>query len=224
MTEEKGSYIMKIHHVNRLIWGMVVLVFLLAGCATSSMPGSTADIADAQEVYAEEDGTGTYQIGPGDTLKIFVWRNEDISITVPVRPDGRISTPLVKEMPVVGKTPSQLARDIEEALKQYIKNPVVTVIVTDFVGTFGEQIRVVGQATKPQALPYRENITLLDVMIEVGGLTEFAAGNRAKIVRKVDGGSEEIKVRIEDLIENGDISANPEMKPGDVLIIPESWL
>jgi polysaccharide export outer membrane protein len=163
-------------------------------------------------------------IGPGDSLQIFVWRNDDISVSVPVRPDGKISTPLIKDMRAEGKTPEQLARDIEDALSQYIKNPVVTVVVTGFVGTFGNQIRVLGQAVEPRALSYRENITLLDVMIEVGGLTEFAAGNRAKIIRKVNGEHSEIKVRIEDLIEDGDISANVRMQPGDVLIIPESWL
>ena len=189
------------------------------GCASNQPVYSLADSDAANPVPASN-----YVIGPGDDLEIFVWRNKEISVSVPVRPDGRISTPLVENMQAAGKTPDQLARDIEEALKKYVKKPVVTIIVKKFVGTFGQQIRVVGQAAEPRALPYRENITLLDVMIEVGGLTEFAAGNRAKIIRKVGGEYQEIKVRIEDLIQDGDISANTVMQPGDVLIIPESWL
>ena len=196
---------------------------VMAGCASNPSSDSLAEhtAADAGHNGFSRD----YIIGPGDNLEIFVWRNEDISVTVPVRPDGKISTPLVEGMHAAGRTPNQLARAIEVELKKYIKNPVVTVIVKEFVGTFGEQIRVVGQAAEPRALAYRENITLLDVMIEVGGLTEFAAGNRAKIIRKMGGGEyQEIKVRLEDLIQDGDISANTKMQPGDVLIIPESWL
>ena len=164
-----------------------------------------------------------YIIGPGDTLQVFVWRNPDISATVPVRPDGKISTPLVEDMTAVGKTPSQLARDIEEVLGEYIRSPQVNVIVEGFVGTFGEQIRVVGQAAQPRSLPYRDRMTLLDVMIEVGGLTEFAAGNRARVVRTRDGETEEIRVRLNDLMNRGDMSQNISMRPGDVVIIPESF-
>lgn len=164
-----------------------------------------------------------YLIGPGDTLRVFVWRNPEISATVPVRPDGKISTPLVEDMVAVGKSPSRLARDIETVLMEYIKSPKVNVIVEQFVGTFGEQIRVVGQATEPKALPYRESMTLLDVMIEVGGLTPFAAGNRARVVRKMaDGTTDEIKVRLDDLLNRGSIDQNIAVQPGDVVIIPES--
>lgn len=204
----------------RRLLGMAVFSMALGGCAGNSAIQSNTAIPGG----TSHGTSGEYIIGPGDTLQIFVWRNADISTTVPVRPDGRISTPLVKEMLVVGKTPKQLGREIEEVLSKYIKNPEVTVIVTGFVGTFGEQIRVVGQAAKPMALSYRENITLLDVMIEVGGLNEFAAGNRAKIIRKMGGKQTEIKVRLEDLLKDGDITANVFMRPGDVLIIPESWL
>lgn len=164
-----------------------------------------------------------YRIGPGDNLSIFVWRNPEISISVPVRPDGKISTPLVEDLQAVGKTPTELSRDLEVALSEYIKSPKVNVIVTGFVGTFGEQIRVVGMATEPKALSYRQNMTLLDVMIEVGGLAEGAAGNRAKIVRRSGGQEIEIPVRIHDLLNKGKISANVQVWPGDVLIIPESF-
>lgn len=176
----------------------------------------------AGHVFAETTSSD-YQIGPGDTLRVFVWRNPEISATVPVRPDGKISTPLVEDMVAVGKSPSRLARDIEDVLKEYIKSPKVNIIVEQFVGTFGEQIRVVGQAAEPKSLPYRDSMTLLDVMIEVGGLTPFAAGNRARLVRKTaDGSSEEIKVRLDDLLNKGAIDQNISVKPGDVIIVPES--
>jgi polysaccharide export outer membrane protein len=151
-----------------------------------------------------------------------VWRHADLSTTVPVRPDGRISTPLVEDMEAAGKTPTELARDIEAVLQEYIRSPTVNIIVQEFVGTFGEQIRVVGQAANPQALPYREGMTLLDVMIAVGGLSEFAAGNRAKLIRRVGGEQTEIRVRLDDLLNNGDIRQNVSMRPGDVVIVPEA--
>ena len=163
-----------------------------------------------------------YEIGPGDELQIFVWRNPDLTNTVPVRPDGRISSPLVEDLVASGKTPTQLARDIEGILAQYIRDPLVTVTVVSFVGGFDQQIRVIGEATTPKALPYRANMTLLDVMIEVGGVTEFAGGNKATIVRNGEGGQSQINVRIDDLIKDGDISANIRMQPGDIVIIPES--
>lgn len=166
--------------------------------------------------------TSEYKIGPGDTLDVFVWNNPEISTTVPVRPDGMVSTPLVEDIVAVGKTPSQLARDIEKVLAEYIRSPQVNVIVTEFVGTFGAQIRVVGQAAEPQALAYRHRMTLLDVMIEVGGLTEFAAGNRAKVIRRADGEQVEIDVNVKDLLEDGDMEENLAMQPGDVVVIPES--
>ena len=164
-----------------------------------------------------------YIIGPGDTLDIFVWGNEELSSTVPVRPDGKITTPLIEDVEASGKTPSELARSMEQRLQRFVKNPIVTVIVTDFIGRHSEQIRVIGKAQEPQAIPYTENMTLLDVMIAVGGLTEFAAGNSATIIRNVDGEQKEFGVRLNDLIKYGDISENVDMRPGDILIIPESW-
>lgn len=163
-----------------------------------------------------------YLLGPGDVVNIIVWRNPEISMSVPIRPDGEITTPLVEDLPASGKTSSQLARDIEKALAKYIKDPIVTIVVTGFVGPYSEQIRVIGQAAKPQALSYRDNMTLLDVLIAVGGLTDFADGNGASITRASEG-NKRYSVRIKDLIKRGDISANVEMKPGDVLIIPQGW-
>lgn len=164
-----------------------------------------------------------YLIGPGDTLNIFVWRNPEVSVTIPVRPDGKISTPLVDDMKASGKTPTQLARDMEKVLSKYIQDPVVTVMVTNFIGPYRQQIRVVGDAVKPQAIAYRNGMTLLDVVIAVGGLTEFASGNDATIVRMVDGKQKQYHVRLDDLIKDGDITANVNMMPGDILIVPESW-
>ena len=162
-----------------------------------------------------------YIIGPGDSLQVFIWRNAELSVTVPVRPDGKISTPLVEDMVAVGKTPSKLARDIEAVLAAYIRTPQVNVIVTNAVSTFS-QVRVLGQVTTPQAVPYREGMTVLDAVLAVGGLGEFAAGNRGKIVRVEDGKTQEIKVRIGDLVNDGDVSQNLPLKPGDVLVVPES--
>lgn len=164
-----------------------------------------------------------YLIGPGDTLNIIVWRNPEISMSVPVRPDGKITTPLVEDLPASEKTSTQLARDIEETLSKYLQQPVVTVIVTGFIGPFGEQIRVIGEAMRPQALPYSENMTLMDVMIAVGGITDFAAGNRARIIRTIDGKQQQFRVRLNDLIRDGDITANVPVYQGDVLVIPESF-
>ena len=163
-----------------------------------------------------------YVIGPGDSLQVFVWRNEELSATVPVRPDGKISTPLVEDVVAVGKTPSQLARQIESILAEFIRTPKVNVIVASALGA-ASQVRVVGQAMNPRAIPYRDGLTILDVLIDAGGLGEFAAGNRAKLVRRnADGTHENIKVRLEDLLEDGDMSQNFAVQPGDVLIIPES--
>ena len=164
-----------------------------------------------------------YLIGPGDTVSIIVWRNPEVSMAVPVRPDGKITTPLVEDLQAAGKTSTELARDIEKALAKFIQQPVVTVIVTNFIGNFSEQIRVIGQAAKPQALAYRRDMSLMDVLIAVGGVTEFAAGNRASVIRTVDGKQQKFNVRLDDLIKEGDISANMPMRPGDVLIIPESF-
>jgi polysaccharide export outer membrane protein len=165
-----------------------------------------------------------YVIGPGDTVQVFVWRNAELSVTVPVRPDGKISTPLVEDMVAVGKTSSQLARDIEKVLAEYVRAPQVNIIVTNAVSTF-RQVRVIGQVTNPQAMPYREGLTALDAILAVGGLTEFAAGNRAKIVRKNEAGKTvEIKVKLESLVKKGKMAENKDLKPGDVIIVPESFL
>ena len=164
-----------------------------------------------------------YLIGPGDNVNIVVWRNPEVSTSVPVRPDGKITTTLVEDLEASGKTSTQLARDIEKALEKFIQQPVVTVVVTGFVGMYSEQIRVIGQAARPQALPYRRDMSLMDVLIAVGGVTEFASGNNASIIRKVDGKLQKMPVRLNDLIKEGDISANLSMRPGDVLVIPESF-
>lgn len=193
---------------------MAVLAMTLMSCA-SSAPPPPASVATP----ASQD----YRIGPGDMLEVFVWRNPELSVKLPVRPDGRISTPLIEDLPATDKTPTQLARDIEKALKNYVQQPVVTVMVTNFVGPYSRQIRVIGEATNPQALPYSDNMSLLDVMIGVGGLTKFAAGNRAVVVRKSGSGTQEFGVRIDRLLKDGDVSANVPMLPGDVLIIPQSF-
>jgi polysaccharide export outer membrane protein len=191
----------------------------LGGCSSGTLPVSQAAVLDGARTVSEL----TYRIGPGDTLRVFVWRNPEISMSVQVRPDGMISTPLVEDMIAVGKTPTQLARDMESVLAAYIKTPSVNIIVSGFVGTPADMIRVVGQAQNPQAILYREGMTVLDVMIEVGGLSEFAAGNRAKLMRKVDGSPVEYRIRLGDLLNKGDIEQNIEMQPGDVLIIPEAY-
>lgn len=193
----------------------VLGVALLAGGCGTTYPPASADFAGP----VPRD----YLIGPGDSVNVLVWRNPELSMVVPVRPDGKITTPLVEDLPASGKTSTQLAREIEKQMAKYIQSPVVTVIVTGFVGPYSEQIRVIGEAAKPQALPYRENMTLLDVMIAVGGITDFAAGNRASIVRAAGDKKEQFGVRLHQLLRRGDISANVPMRPGDVLIIPQSY-
>ncbi len=199
----------------RWISALLLAVTLCACGGTSLQPEDLAPTAFASP-------TGAYLIGPGDTLDIFVWREPELSISVPVRPDGRISTPLVEDMVAVGRTPTALARDIETVLSEYIRSPQVNVIVRGFVGTFGAQIRVIGQAAQPQSIVYRDRITLMDVVIEVGGLTQFAAGNRSRVIRNSGGETREIRVRLDDLINEGDLGQNILMQPGDVLIIPEA--
>jgi polysaccharide export outer membrane protein len=167
--------------------------------------------------------TPAYRIGPGDNLNIFVWRNPELSVSLPVRPDGRLTVPLIDDVSAAGKTPTQLARDLEEELRKFIQDPIVSVLVVGFQGPFDQQVRVVGEAARPQGIPYREDMSVLDVMITVGGLTEFAAGNDAVIVRQVSGEARSFRVRLDDLVKDGDVSANVEMLPGDVLIIPQSW-
>jgi polysaccharide export outer membrane protein len=187
---------------------------IAAGCASEPQTASVPLPAQAEQTE--------YRIGPGDTLQVFVWNHPELTVTVPVRPDGVISTPLIKGVPAEGKTTEQLGKDLEKALSEYVRNPTVSVMVTGFVGAYSEQIRVLGQAARPQAMPYRANMTVLDVMIAVGGLAEFAAGNRAVIVRREGDQQVRIPLRLRDLLDDGDISANVSMRPGDVLIIPES--
>ena len=186
---------------------------LVAACGSNRYPPAPVSAATPQYRYL---------IGPLDTVNIIVWRNPELSLAVPVRPDGRISTPLVEDLVALGRNPTDLARDIEKALAKFIRDPVVTVVVTAFQGPSSEQIRIIGEATRPQAIPYRQNMTLLDVMIQVGGLTDFADGNNAVLVRGKEGGKQ-YSVRLKDLVKRGDISANVDVKPGDVLIIPQSW-
>ncbi len=202
--------------------GQIIPILLLAGVLLSM--GCTRSAPSTMSMPAAPSVNTDYLIGPGDTLDVFVWRNPEVSTSVTVRPDGKISTPLVEDLVAAGKTPTQLARDIEGALSNYLKEPLVTIMVTGFIGPYSQQIRVVGEATDPKVLPYRENMSVLDVMIAVGGLTEFASGNKATIVREVDGKRQQFTVRLDDLIRDGDISANVPVLPGDILIIPESWL
>ncbi|WP_123400900.1 XrtA/PEP-CTERM system exopolysaccharide export protein [Inmirania thermothiophila] len=198
------------------VLGVLIALVLAAGCAGPRYGGEVpAPSAAAPDI--------DYLIGPGDTIQIFVWRNPEVSTSVPVRPDGKISVPLVEDLPVAGKTPTQVAREIEQVLSRYIRNPVVTVIVSGFSGVFSQQVRVVGQAAQPQAIPYRKGMTLLDVMIAVGGLTDFAAGDKASIVRVVDGKQTQLRVHLDRLLRDGDVSANVPVLPGDILIIPEAW-
>jgi len=163
-----------------------------------------------------------YHIGTHDVVNVIVWRNPELSMSVPVRPDGKITIPLVDDLAALGKTPTELSRDMEMALGKYVRDPVVSVVVTGFSGPPGEQVRVIGEAAKPQALPYNSQMTLLDVMIAVGGLTDFADGNGARIFRTTEGGKL-YSVRVRDLVKRGDITANVDMRPGDILIIPQSW-
>jgi polysaccharide export outer membrane protein len=196
------------------VWRLAACVLLaaaLGGCASTYPPAPAHATAQAHP----------YVIGPLDTVSITVWRNPELSVTTSVRPDGRISAPLVEDLPALGKNPSELAHDLEKALAKYIRDPVVTVSVNGFQGPYGEQIRVVGEAAKPQAIAYRQSMTLLDVMIQAGGLTDFADGNHAVLVRGAEGGKQ-YGVRLRDLVKRGDISANVDMLPGDVLIIPQS--
>lgn len=190
-------------------FALAATVLVLTGCA-SHPPAPASAAVDYN-----------YIIGPGDSLNIVVWRNPELSQTVPVRPDGKIAAPLLENIVAMGKDPSALARELEKELSKFIRDPVVTVIVTSFVGPYSEQIRVVGEAAKPQVLAYKQKMTLLDVMIAVGGVTDFADGNGASIYRQSEG--KQYSVRIKDLVKRGDISANVEMRPGDVLIIPQSW-
>lgn len=193
-------------------------LLLISACSSVYLPEATtrASLTDNVDNYQ-------YLIGPGDNLTIFVWRNPEISGSFIVRPDGKVTTALVEDIEVSGRTPTMLAREIEEQLATYINNPRVTVSVTNFAGPLSEQVRVIGEATNPSSVNYTENMTLLDLMISVGGLTEFASGNRAKLVRVIDGKKRSFSIKIDDLIRDGDITKNVDMLPGDIVIIPEAW-
>ena len=199
--------------------GALGLVLLAAACEAppSAMPAATAPAAAAQ--------LPDYVIGPGDSLQIFVFRAPDLSTEVPVRPDGRISIPLVADIEATGRTPVQLARQIEERLREFVREPNVTVIVRSFVGLTERQIRIVGEAAQPRSIPFREGLTVLDVVIQAGGLTRYASGNRARILRRsADGAAPQtIPVRLNDLLRDGDVSQDVPMRPGDTLVIPQGW-
>jgi polysaccharide biosynthesis/export protein len=190
--------------------GALCVLPAIALCADPPPPAPPSATASAE-----------YLIGPGDTLQVFVWRNPELSVSVPVRPDGRISTPLVEDMTAVGKTPTQLARDIEKVLSEYVRSPQVNVIVTQPESAFS-QVKVIGQVLKPAPVAYREGMTVLDVVLAVGGLTNFAAGNRARLVRVEDGKQVELPIKLDSLMNKGDMSQNLKLKPGDVLVVPES--
>jgi polysaccharide export outer membrane protein len=193
------------------------LILALAGCGGG---GATKPAAAGAPSTASPE----YLVGPGDSLQVFVWDHADLTTIVQVRPDGKISTPLVEDLQAAGKTPTLLARDVEKVLSGYVRSPVVTVIVQGFVGATDQQVRVVGQAAEPKSIQYREGLTVLDVIIEVGGLSEFAAGNRARIARVVNGQQTEVRVRLDDLLNKGRVEENVRVLPGDVLIIPQSIL
>lgn len=203
------------------------LIFMGIGL-TACAQAQTAVSASAAGGAAPDDATPAaskvaddYVIGPGDTLQVFVWRNPELTTTVPVRPDGKISTPLVEDMVAVGKTPSVLARDIEKVLGEYVRSPQINVIVTQPTSAFS-QIKVIGQVLRPQSIAYRDGITVLDAVLAVGGLGPFAAGNRSKLVRNEAGKTQEIKLKLSDLVNNGDMRQNVALRPGDVIVIPES--
>lgn len=199
-----------------MVWLGVAIALAVGGC-------SKREVLSSSEL-AEQPEAPIYQIGAGDTLSVFVWQNPALSTSVTVRPDGRITVPLIDDLPASGRTPTELSRDIEEKLAVYVQDPFVSVIVGGFRGTFAQQIRVVGAAAEPKSIPYRSNMTVLDVLIEVGGLTEFADGDNATIVRQVGSEQKSYRVRLDTLLKSGEISANAAVLPGDILIIPETFL
>jgi polysaccharide export outer membrane protein len=203
---------------SRITLLVIMLISVLSGCSSQQLPSATARASLTTDVNNYQ-----YLIGPGDNLTIFVWRNPEISGNFIVRPDGKVTTSLVEDIEVTGRTPTMLARQLEEQLSTYINNPRVTVSVTNFSGPFSEQVRVIGEATNPSAINYTQHMTLLDLMIAVGGLTEFANGNGAKLVRIQGDIQQTFDINIDDLIRHGDISQNIDMLPGDVVIIPEAW-
>ncbi len=204
--------------------GWLAITLLTISCASSppaAPPAAPAPTAAAAATAAAKATNSDYIIGPGDTLQVFVWRNPELSVTVPVKPDGKISTPLVEDMVAVGKSSPQLARDMEAVLSEYVRQPKVNIIVTTAASAFS-LVKVVGQVAHPQALPYREGMTVLDAVLEVGGLGQFASGNRSRIVRMVNGKETVIHVKLADLVNSGDVHENIPLKPGDVLVVPQS--
>jgi len=209
------------------LWLAVLLPVLAYAQAPGPAPAqapaapAAAGSAGAPGAPVQKIDPNSYIIGPGDTLQVYVWREQELTATVPVRPDGKISTPLNEDMVAVGKTPSQLARDIEKVLSEYVRSPTVNVIVTQPMAVFS-QIQVIGQVTKPGSLPYRAGMKVLDAVLAAGGLTQFAAGNRARISRVVDGKQQQIKLKLDALMNKGEMSQNVELRPGDVVVVPES--
>jgi polysaccharide biosynthesis/export protein len=197
---------------------MFIVATGLIGVAACAPTGPAA-----APVSATPNETANYIIGPGDTLQISVWHNAELSIAVPVRPDGRISTPLANDVVAAGRTPEELGHDLEARLKKFVADPLVTVIVSNFIGPYNQQVRIIGEAVAPKAIPFQAHMTALDAMIAAGGLTPFAAGNRTKIVRKIDGKEVTSTVRLSDLLKDGDLSANTDLHPGDIIIIPQSF-
>ncbi len=199
--------------------GLLLLAILLSACnSNNTLPSATLHPSNTANINSYK-----YLIGSGDVLNIFVWRNPEVSGSFVVRPDGMITTSLVEDIKVTGKTPTELARSIEGILATYLRDPIVTVTVENFVGPFSEQVRVIGEAAQPRAINYTQHMTLLDVMIQVGGLTEFADGNDAVLIRIEDGQQKQYQVKIDQLLKEGEISANVDMLPGDIIIIPEAW-
>jgi len=202
----------------KVIVGLLLVQVISACSSTNNLPTATLHPSNTADINSYK-----YLIGSGDVLNIFVWRNPEVSGSFVVRPDGMITTSLVEDIEVAGKTPTELARSIEEILGTYLREPIVTVTVNSFVGPFSEQIRVIGEAAQPRAINYTQHMTLLDVMIQVGGLTEFADGNDAVLVRIEDGQQKQYEIMIDELLKDGEISANVDMLPGDIIIIPEAW-
>jgi polysaccharide export outer membrane protein len=191
---------------------------MLVAAACSSLPDAPIE----PEAMDPPAGSATYRIAAGDDLQIFVWQDRDLSLKVRVRPDGRISMPLLADVEAAGKTPAELGRELERRLAEFVQRPLVTVVVTDFSGPLDQQIRVVGEAVKPQSLAWRPGMTVLDVVIAVGGLTAFADGNRTVLVRRGPAGPQRYRVRVADLLREGDMAANVKLAPGDVLVVPEA--
>jgi len=209
--------------INRTLVTLAVttMVIILTGCSNPVYPPLPP--SEPLAPFTTDHEQYRYIVGPGDSLNIFVWRNPEVSTTATVRPDGYITAPLVEDLKVSERTPTEVARLYEKVLGEYIKDPIVSVTVGGFVGPYREQVRVIGEAAEPQALPYKEHMTLLDLMIAVGGVTEFADGDKAILSRVIEDHNEQYTVRIESLIQDGDLSANVNILPGDILIIPEAW-